>query len=63
MKILDLGLIDYQEAYRIQKKALPDTLIVAEHPPVFTLGRTGSRGNLLVDEYVLEQKGETNLRR
>ena len=65
MKIIDLGLIDYPEAYKIQKDILKqrkngdacDTLIVAEHLPVFTIGRAGSRDNLLVDKKVLEQKG------
>lgn len=42
-----LGLRDYEEAYLLQKKlvearirqAIPDTLLLVEHPPVFTLGR------------------------
>jgi len=64
MKILDLGLVDYNKAYSIQKDLLAkrkkdeihDTLILAEHPPVVTIGRTGTRGNILIDEEVLTSK-------
>lgn len=43
----DLGLIDYNEAWLIQerlrsereKNVIPDTLLLLEHPPVFTLGK------------------------
>ena len=64
MKTIDLGLIPYSEAYTKQKEAVearkkdsvPDTLLIAEHPAVFTMGRTGSRDNLLVDEEVLRHK-------
>jgi lipoyl(octanoyl) transferase len=53
--ILDLGLIDFDEAYDIQRDLverrktgeLTDTLVLAEHPPVFTIGRTGNIKNLL----------------
>lgn len=52
MKVLDLGVREYQAVWRLQKELviqrqmgyIPDTLIVVEHPPVFTLGRA-SRGN------------------
>lgn len=64
LKIEDLGLIEYSKAYAIQKDVLekrknedmPDTLLLAEHPSVFTMGRTGSMENLLVDVEVLDQK-------
>jgi lipoyl(octanoyl) transferase len=63
--ILDLGLIDYEEAYRVQKELvarrrlgeIDDTIILAEHRPVFTIGRSGSRANLLADEKLLDQRG------
>ena len=57
MIIKELGLVDYEEARRIQKDTGPDALIVTEHHPVFTIGRTGSRDNLLVDEEILEKNG------
>jgi len=47
MTILDLGLRDYEEVWRLQKEfvarrragEIPDTVILVEHPPVFTVGR------------------------
>jgi hypothetical protein len=47
MTILDLGLRDYEEVWRLQKEfvarrragEIPDTVILVEHPPVFTIGR------------------------
>ena len=64
MKIIDMGLMDYAEAREMQKEVLkhrkkgraPDTLIIGEHFPVFTLGKTGSYDNLLVDSNFLKRK-------
>lgn len=62
LKIIDLGLIDYQEAWDIQtaihqqlidqKKQNAEefahhSLILCEHPHVFTLGKSGEESNLL----------------
>ena len=55
MTILDLGLRDYEEVWRLQKEfvarrragEIPDTLILVEHPPVFTVGRQASSGLLI----------------
>ncbi|MCM8790133.1 MAG: lipoyl(octanoyl) transferase LipB [Candidatus Omnitrophica bacterium] len=63
--IIDLGLTDYEQAYRAQLEfvarrklgEIEDTLLITEHNPVFTIGRTGSKESLLVDEKVLAQKG------
>lgn len=63
--ILDLKLIEYQEAYKIQKEfvrrrklgEIGDSVILAEHKPVFTIGRTGRRENLLVGEEALRDEG------
>lgn len=62
--ILDLGLVDYEMAYRVQKELvrtrklglIDDSVILAEHMPVFTIGRTGRRENLLVGEEVLKKE-------
>src|SRR3979490_3474176 len=62
---VDLGLIGYAEAWELQKRvvasrkagAIADVLVLGEHPPVITLGRSGKRENLLVSEHVLRQKG------
>lgn len=63
--IFDLGLIDYEECYKAQRETVArrklgeigDTLILAEHNNVFTVGRTGCKANLLVDEAYLRQQG------
>jgi lipoyl(octanoyl) transferase len=63
--IIDLGLLGYAEAYALQKRvvaarkadAIEDALLLCEHPPVITLGRSGKRENLLASEHVLRQKG------
>jgi lipoyl(octanoyl) transferase len=63
--ILELGLVDYQKAYRTQKEfvsrrkigEIADSVILAEHKPVFTIGKSGHRDNLLVDEIYLCKLG------
>lgn len=63
--IIDLGLIDYEDAYRVQREfvarrmlgEIDDSVIVAEHKSVFTIGRTGSADNLLFDEGLLTLAG------
>src|SRR5258708_32398931 len=63
--IIDLGLLGYAEAYALQKRvvaarkadAIEDALLLCEHPPVITLGRSGKRENLLASEHVVRQEG------
>ena len=65
IEIIDIGIAGYREAYNLQRelvqrrrfKEVCDTLILAEHPPVFTMGRTGSKKNLLVSEDCLKREG------
>ena len=55
MKVLDLGRTDFSDAYRLQREradklalgACEDTLIITEHNPITTIGRTGSQQNIL----------------
>jgi lipoyl(octanoyl) transferase len=56
LQVLDLGLVDYREAWALQLRlvderaadARPDTLVVCQHPHVFTLGRrAGAHRNVL----------------
>lgn len=63
--ILDLGLIDYADALKLQHELvkkrrlglIQDSVLAVEHPPVFTIGRGGSRKNLLVGEEYLNRQG------
>jgi len=65
MRVIDLGLIGYDEAVALQLETLAavqageaeNTLYVLEHPKVITLGRQGGAENLHVDEGVLRSQG------
>lgn len=61
-----VGRIGYGEAHALQErlvaarqaKAIEDTLLLLEHPPVFTLGRAARDGsNLLLAREVLAERG------
>ncbi len=39
------------------RKSFPGYLLFCEHPPVFTLGKSGSKENLLINEQMLAQRG------
>lgn len=62
---LDLGLMPYLPAFAIQEQVLqarmeerlPTTVILQENPPTFTIGRAGSRANLLIPSEELRQRG------
>ena len=65
LQLLTPGLMPYREAWELQKKVhaerlagnCPDTLILLEHPPVYTLGRHAVEGNITADQAFLEAKG------
>jgi len=69
---LDLGTVDYNEAFAFQKRLVEgrargrrkDTFILLEHPPVFTISRRTNPEHLLVPPSILQEKGislcETN---
>lgn len=65
VRLLDLGLVEYADAWALQRRihaerasdACDDTLIVCEHPPVITMGKSGRRANLLVSAAELERHG------
>ena len=56
--LLELGQVPYLEAWEVQRSlagavsqgAIPDTVILLEHPPVVTLGRRTDEGELHVPE-------------
>jgi lipoyl(octanoyl) transferase len=60
-----LGRIGYKEAWALQREAvserragrIPDTLLLLEHPPVITLGRSGSEAHLLGSDRDLVERG------
>jgi len=59
-----LGLIGYEEAYELQKKIwadkaagkLEEALLLLEHTPTLTLGKSGKLKNLLVEREELQEK-------
>ncbi len=63
VEMLDLGVIDYAEAFRVQEDILkkringqaPDTLIVLEHHPVVTRGRLSDDNDVLDREYFADK--------
>src|SRR5271169_4373990 len=65
MKVTDLGLMPYREAWRIQEHALgsvaggaEEQILIVQHPPVITFGRRGDdAGNLLRSREELQQLG------
>jgi lipoyl(octanoyl) transferase len=64
-EVRDLGLMDYDAAWRLQDSyaaeiaagTRPPTLLLLEHPHVYTFGRRGRSENLLWSEAQLKQRG------
>lgn len=62
---LDLGLVSYGPAFAVQERLLrarmagrfPPVVILQENWPVFTIGRSGSRANILASAEELERRG------
>ena len=65
LEVLDWGLLGYKQAFQRQlslvgeriKGSVPDRLVLVEHPPVVTLGRSGSQKDLCITEAALRQRG------
>jgi lipoate-protein ligase B len=65
MDVLDLGLMEYERAWNLQEEYAreiaagkrPPTLLLLEHPHVYTFGRRGKQENLLWEESRLKEKG------
>jgi lipoate-protein ligase B len=63
--VLDLGLIEYETAWRLQERYADDiargerapALLLLEHPHVYTFGRKGRSENLLWGEQKLRERG------
>jgi Lipoate-protein ligase B len=65
IEVLDLGLVEYERAWKLQEEYAreiaegnrPPTLLLLEHPHVYTFGRRGKQENLLWGESQLKEKG------
>ena len=63
--VVDLGLMEYGAAWELQRRvaaarkaaAIPDILLLCEHPHVITLGRNGKISNLRAPDDLLERMG------
>jgi len=63
--VYKLELVEYGKAYELQRKLhrkringeIPDTLLLLEHPPTLTIGRSGSMENVLVSKDKLADEG------
>lgn len=64
-RVEDRGLLDYAAALSVQSQTIaqrkageiPDTLLLLEHPHVFTLGRNAGGENLLLPEEAIRARG------
>jgi lipoic acid synthetase len=64
-EIRDLGLMEYGEAWRLQRRLhrqriegkISDVLLLLEHPPTITIGRSGTLDNVLVSKERLAEEG------
>ncbi len=63
--LVNLGLVPYADALALQHRLvearkrgkLNDTLLLLEHPPVFTLGRNANDSNIVASPDFLKQLG------
>ena len=64
-EVQQLGRVDYSEALRLQRRnvalrkagTIPDTLLLLEHPHVYTFGRNAKKEHLLVSREFLTKVG------
>ena len=63
--IWDLGVVEYREAWELQRRLhrqrvegkIPDLLLLLEHPPTITIGRSGSLDNVLISNKQMAEAG------
>ena len=63
--VWDLGLIKYRDAWKLQKRLhhqrvegkISDVLLLLEHPPTVTIGKSGTLDNVLVSRERLAHEG------
>jgi len=64
-RLVDLGVVDYSYAYEFQKQTLDkirysgdlNTLILCQHPHIFTQGRSSKNKNILISRRQIQQLG------
>jgi len=64
-EVHDLGRLDYPAAWELQQQraaqrklsAIPDQLLLVEHPPVLTMGRNGDMRHVLASPEILDRAG------
>ena len=69
MDVRRLGLVQYEEAWALQRRLaddrragrISDTLVLLEHPHTYTIGRSGTRDHVYLDEAELAARGITCL--
>lgn len=67
LAVYRLGVVPYRQAWELQKRVMAeriadqrtDTLLLLEHPPVFTLGRNSLQEHILVSSEQLARRGAT----
>jgi lipoyl(octanoyl) transferase len=65
LTVLELGTVEYRDAWEVQRtlvdarshERVGDTLVLLEHPPVYTLGRRADAANVLLDATALAAAG------
>jgi len=65
LRLLGLGTVEYRAAWALQQRlvehrqadSIGDTVILLEHPPVYTLGRRATSENVLLDDAGLAAAG------
>lgn len=63
--VYHLGVVEYNEAYQLQQRLLysrldgkiKDTLLLLQHPPVVTIGKSGKLENIIVSPAELVKQG------
>jgi lipoyl(octanoyl) transferase len=65
LRLIGLGTVEYRAAWALQQRlverrqagSIGDTVVLLEHPPVYTLGRRATTENVLLDEAGLAAAG------
>lgn len=67
LRVADLGTIEYEKALALQTELverrrteeIPDTLLLLEHPPVITMGKSAKKTDILAEPSILDAAGAT----